>query len=210
MVCHKNLETTYIEPIDITYESDSSLTERPQLAQLRQTVEVLVVGESEVAQLEGGSDVEELTAGEADLLQAELLRSIAVRSKRQPQRKSRQARAAKKTSATVVSVNSGSTSPTKCGLQETDHSDPLRYLRQTSSSSKLLTATEEQELSEGIQVYFNFLIFATLFRTLTYSYQSSQLIYHRHNLITNDLFFGGNRVLAIFAKALPLLKFLFL
>lgn len=66
MVCHKNLETTYIEPIDITYESDSSLTERPQLAQLRQTVEVLVVGESEVAQLEGGSDVEELTAGEAD------------------------------------------------------------------------------------------------------------------------------------------------
>ena len=80
----------------------------------------------------------------------------------QPQWKARRARAAKKNSATVVSVKSGSSSQKRQGLQEIDHSDPLRYLGQKITSSILLTATAEQELSKGIQVYLNFLIFATL------------------------------------------------
>ncbi|KAK1364689.1 RNA polymerase sigma factor [Heracleum sosnowskyi] len=122
------------------------------LAQIRQTVEVVVVGESEVAESECGSDVEEPTAEDAELLQAELLKSVAVRSRRQLQRKARRARAAKKTSSTVVSVKSGPTSQNKRGVQEVHQSDPLWYLRQTDSSSGLLTAAEEQELSQGIQV----------------------------------------------------------
>ncbi|KAL1809164.1 hypothetical protein DCAR_0728704 [Daucus carota subsp. sativus] len=141
MVNHINSTTSYIK----------ALAERPQ-PQLRQTVDTMVVGESEVAQSECVSDVVEPTAEEAELLQAELVKSIAVRSRRQPQRKARRARAAKNTSATVVSVKSGSSSQKRRGSREIDHSDPLRYLRQTSTSSILLTATEERELSKGIQV----------------------------------------------------------
>ncbi|KAL8119435.1 hypothetical protein AgCh_016814 [Apium graveolens] len=152
MVGHKNLLASCIKSKGHAYKADSCLPERPQLAQLRQTVEVVVVGESEVAQLEGGSDVDEPTAEDAELLQEELLKSVAVRSRRQLQRKARRARAAKKTAATIVSVKSGATRQKKRVLQEIHQSDPLWYLRQTDSSSRLLTATEEQELSQGIQV----------------------------------------------------------
>ena len=172
MVNHINSTTSYIK----------ALAERPQ-PQLRQTVDTMVVGESEVAQSECVSDVVEPTAEEAELLQAELVKSIAVRSRRQPQRKARRARAAKKTSATVVSVKSGSSSQKRRGSREIDHSDPLRYLRQTSTSSILLTATEERELSKGIQVYLNSLNFDTLFKTITFSYQLSPLIHQHRNLI---------------------------
>lgn len=165
MVSHKNLIASCIKSKGHTYKAYSSLPERPQLTQLRQTIEMVVVGESEVAQLEGGSDVKEPTAEDAELLQAELLKSVAVRSRSQQHRKARRARAAKKTAATIVSVKSGSTRQKKRVLQELHQSDPLWYLRQTDSSSRLLTATEEQELSQGIQVCFNILIFATLFRT---------------------------------------------
>lgn len=151
MVSHQNLIASCIKSKGHTDKADSSLSERPQMAQLRQTVEVVVVGESEVAKLECGSDVEEPTV-EDELLQAELLKSVAVRSRRQLQRKARRARAAKKTAATIVSVKSGSTRQKKRVLKELDQSDPLWYLRQTDSSSRLLTATEEQELSQGIQV----------------------------------------------------------
>lgn len=99
------------------------------------------------------SDDLEPTHEELELLEAEFSKSIVVRSNRQVERKARRARAAEKASAGVVSVRSGPTSRRKrVSLQEVDYSDPLRYLRGTTSTSRLLTATEELELSEGIQV----------------------------------------------------------
>lgn len=90
---------------------------------------------------------------EFELVQEQLSNSIAARSMRQTERKARRTRAAEKAAASVVSVKSGSTSRKKrASLQDVDHSDPLRYLRTTTHTSRLLTATEEIELSEGIQV----------------------------------------------------------
>ncbi|KAB5529658.1 hypothetical protein DKX38_019739 [Salix brachista] len=98
------------------------------------------------------SDCLEPTQEELALLQKQLSEGITVRSKRQTERKARRARAAEKSAANVVSVKSGSTSKKKrVPLQEVDQSDPLRFFRGASSSSKLLSATEEVELSEGIQ-----------------------------------------------------------
>ncbi|XP_011004934.1 PREDICTED: RNA polymerase sigma factor sigB-like [Populus euphratica] len=97
-------------------------------------------------------DCLEPTQEELALLQKQLSEGIAVRSKRQTERKARRARAAEKASANVVSVKSGSSSKKKrVPLQEVDQSDPLRFFRGASSSSRLLSATEEVELSEGIQ-----------------------------------------------------------
>ncbi|KAA8520326.1 hypothetical protein F0562_014582 [Nyssa sinensis] len=94
----------------------------------------------------------EPTHEELELLLSQLSSSIAVRSRRQTERKAKRARAAEKAAASVVSVKSGSTSRKKrASLQDVDYSDPLRYLRGTTTTSRLLTATEEQELSEGIQ-----------------------------------------------------------
>lgn len=99
------------------------------------------------------SDDVEPTREELEALQEQLSKSKAVRSRRQTERKARRARAADKAAANVVSVKPGSTSRKKrASLQDVDYYDPLRYLRATTSSSKLLTATEELELSEGIQV----------------------------------------------------------
>lgn len=90
---------------------------------------------------------------EFELLQEQLSNGIAARSRRQTERKARRTRAAEKAAASVVSVKSGSTSRKKrASLQDVDHSDPLRYLRTTTHTSRLLTTTEEIELSEGIQV----------------------------------------------------------
>ncbi|KAK4593720.1 hypothetical protein RGQ29_017717 [Quercus rubra] len=98
------------------------------------------------------SDDVEPTREELEALQEQLSKSKAVRSRRQTERKARRARAADKAAANVVSVKPGSTSRKKrASLQDVDYYDPLRYLRATTSSSKLLTATEELELSEGIQ-----------------------------------------------------------
>nr|XP_029116552.1 RNA polymerase sigma factor sigB isoform X2 [Elaeis guineensis] len=78
--------------------------------------------------------------------------SIAVRSGRQTERIARRARAAERAASSVIPVKSGSSSKKKrSAFQEIDYSDPLRYLRGTTSTSKLLTAAEELELSEGIQ-----------------------------------------------------------
>lgn len=93
------------------------------------------------------------TCEELQTLQEQTSNSIAVRSKRQTERKARRDKAAEKAAANVVSVKSGSNARKKrASLQDIDHSDPLRYLRATTSTSRLLTATEEIELSEGIQV----------------------------------------------------------
>ncbi|KAK3198285.1 hypothetical protein Dsin_021700 [Dipteronia sinensis] len=98
------------------------------------------------------SDDLELTQEEMDRLQEEISQTITVRSRRQTERKARRTRGVEKAAANVVSVRSGSTSRRKrASIQEVDYSDPLRYLRATTSSSRLLTATEELELSEGIQ-----------------------------------------------------------
>ncbi|KAM6543762.1 hypothetical protein CsatB_008209 [Cannabis sativa] len=99
------------------------------------------------------SDFEGPTCEELQALQEQLSSSTAVRSNRQTERKARRDRAAEKAAANVVSVKSGSNSRKKrSSVQDVDHSDPLRYLRSTTSSSRLLTGTEEIELSEGIQV----------------------------------------------------------
>ncbi|PON56663.1 RNA polymerase sigma factor [Parasponia andersonii] len=92
------------------------------------------------------------TYEELQTLQDQLSNSIAVRSRRQTERKARRDRAAEKAASNVVSVKSGSNSQKKpTSLQDVDHSDPLRYLRATTSTSRLLTTTEEIQLSEGIQ-----------------------------------------------------------
>lgn len=78
---------------------------------------------------------------------------IAVRSRRQSERRAKRARAATNAASRVISVKSASSGKRKRPtLQEIDYSDPLRYLRATTNNSKLLTASEELELSKGIQV----------------------------------------------------------
>ncbi|KAE8725215.1 RNA polymerase sigma factor sigB [Hibiscus syriacus] len=98
------------------------------------------------------SDELEPTSEELKLLEEQLSGSIAVRSTRQTERKAKRTRAAKKGSVNMVSMKSGPTNRKRRGaLQDIDYSDPLRYLRGTTSTSRLLTANEEIKLSEGIQ-----------------------------------------------------------
>uniref|UniRef100_A0A5B6ZYY3 RNA polymerase sigma factor n=1 Tax=Davidia involucrata TaxID=16924 RepID=A0A5B6ZYY3_DAVIN len=148
------------KPAIISSEADTFQFER---AQLTPTGQVGVIGES--LRAETGirefyssqlpikeSDDLEPTHEELELLQAQLSNSIAVRSRRQTERKAKRTRAAEKAAANVVSVKSGYTSrKRRASLQDVDYSDPLRYLRSTTSTSRLLTTTEEHELSEGIQ-----------------------------------------------------------
>ncbi|GKV07665.1 hypothetical protein SLEP1_g19411 [Rubroshorea leprosula] len=116
------------------------------------TTENVVEGDNSVEDPSKESDYQDPTNEELKLLEEQLSRSIAVRSRRQAERKARRARAAEKASANIVSVKSGPSSRRKrSSLQEVDYSDPLRFLRGTTSTSRLLTATEELELSEGIQ-----------------------------------------------------------
>ncbi|CAI0433372.1 unnamed protein product, partial [Linum tenue] len=99
------------------------------------------------------SECLEPTLEELSILEEELCEEIAVRSTKQNERKVKRARAAEKVSAAAnVSTKASSTSRRKRGsIQEVDHSDPLRYLRSTTSTSRLLTSAEELEFSEGIQ-----------------------------------------------------------
>ncbi|XP_075487226.1 RNA polymerase sigma factor sigB-like isoform X2 [Primulina tabacum] len=104
-----------------------------------------------------GSEEEEPSCEELEFLKAQLSKSIAVRSKRQMERKEKRIRAAEKASTNVVSVKSSSSSRKKrSSLQDIEYSDPLRYFRGTTSSSKLLTVSEEQMLSKGIQELLKF------------------------------------------------------
>ncbi|CAA2961002.1 RNA polymerase sigma factor sigB-like [Olea europaea var. sylvestris] len=141
-----------------TTEVDNSFMEKNQLAYFAERVDAreskvteIGLGENDSASyLLKESDVEP-SHEELELLEAQLSKSIAVRSKRQTERKAKRARAAQKAAANIVSVKSGSTSRKKRVLQDIDYSDPLRYLRGTTSSSRLLTAAEEQKFSSGIQ-----------------------------------------------------------
>lgn len=96
----------------------------------------------------------EPTNEELELLQEQIAANITVKSRRQEERKAKRARATERVAANVVSVKSGSSGKKKrSSMQDVDYADPLRYLRGTTSSSRLLTANEEQVLSEGIQVH---------------------------------------------------------
>lgn len=87
-----------------------------------------------------------------ELQEIHQLKKDTVRSGRQKVRRARRAKLAEKTAVTVASVKNGSSGRKKrVVLQDIDYSDPLRYLRGTTSTSRLLTASEELELSEGIQ-----------------------------------------------------------
>ncbi|KAG0486095.1 hypothetical protein HPP92_008190 [Vanilla planifolia] len=81
-----------------------------------------------------------------------LPQNLIVRSKRQIERRARRAGVAE---AAIVRVSSGKLGSSgrkrRATLRAVDFSDPLHYLRDMSRTSKLLTATEEQQLSEGIQ-----------------------------------------------------------
>ncbi|KAA8515748.1 hypothetical protein F0562_018641 [Nyssa sinensis] len=152
------------KPAFFSSEANYFQFERTQLARLTPTEQIGVIGESLGAEtgirefhsmqhpIKESDDLEP-THEELKLLQAQLSYSIDVRSNRQTERKTKRARAAEKAAANVVSIKSGSTSRKKrSSLQDIDYSDPLRYLRGTTSTSRLLTTTEERQLSEGIQV----------------------------------------------------------
>ncbi|XP_027113581.1 RNA polymerase sigma factor sigB [Coffea arabica] len=162
MVDHGNLTEPESKAMDTLSESSDVLSNRALLGQLEKRVST--IGEINIAGVELGenhsiwypfteSDDMEPTNEELELLQEQLLNNVAVRSKRQKERKARRARAAERAAASAVSVkSSGSTSRKKrSSIQEIDYSDPLRYLRGTATTSRLLTASEERELSEGIQ-----------------------------------------------------------
>ncbi|CAI0433329.1 unnamed protein product [Linum tenue] len=108
---------------------------------------------SENTSIKEESECLEPTLEELSILEEELCEDTAVRSTKQNERKVKRARAAEKvSSAANVSTKASSTSRRKRGsIQEVDHSDPLRYLRSTTSTSRLLTSAEELEFSEGIQ-----------------------------------------------------------
>lgn len=161
MVGRGNLTESESKAMDTLSEASDALSNRALLGQLEKRVSIL--GETNITGVEMGenhsfwhpfteSDDMESTNEELELLQEQLLNNVAVRSKRQKERKARRARAAERAAASVVSVKSGSTSRKKrSSMQEIDYSDPLRYLRGTTTTSRLLTASEEHELSEGIQ-----------------------------------------------------------
>ncbi|XP_058785734.1 RNA polymerase sigma factor sigB [Vicia villosa] len=97
-------------------------------------------------------DQEEPTIEELEDVEEELSNSIDARSGRLTERKARRVRASGKAATNIVSFKSGSTSRKKrVRTQEIDYSDPLRYLRSTTKSTKLLTSSEEVKLSAGIQ-----------------------------------------------------------
>ncbi|URE21115.1 RNA polymerase sigma factor [Musa troglodytarum] len=96
-------------------------------------------------------DVFNLAHSEIEIQEMCHSKGIAVRSGRQTERRAKRARAAEKATAGVINVKCGTSGKKKRSFQEVDYSDPLRYLRGTTSTSKLLSAVEELELSKGIQ-----------------------------------------------------------
>ncbi|WCJ27682.1 RNA polymerase sigma factor sigB [Euphorbia peplus] len=149
-------------------DADSSISSRGSTIssgwlQFSETERATIIGESVTAVTElreehseensiKESDYLEPSHEELELLQKQLSEGIAVRSSRQPERKAKRERASEKVASNVISVKTSSTTKKKrAALQEVDYSDPLRYLRATTSTSRLLTGTEELELSKGIQ-----------------------------------------------------------
>lgn len=102
------------------------------------------------------NDDDEPTSEELEDVEEQLYdTSIDARSGRQTERKARRVRASGKAATNIVSFRSGSTTRKKrVRTQEVDYSDPLRYLRTTTRTTRLLTTSEEIKFSEGIQVKF--------------------------------------------------------
>ncbi|RWR84361.1 hypothetical protein CKAN_01316900 [Cinnamomum micranthum f. kanehirae] len=89
---------------------------------------------------------------ELELLRMQLSESITARSGRRAERKAKREKVAEQVVTSVVTVKPGSSGRKKrASIQEVDYSDPLRYLRGTTSTTKLLTYSQELELSAGIQ-----------------------------------------------------------
>ncbi|KAL3832877.1 hypothetical protein ACJIZ3_007613 [Penstemon smallii] len=148
MVNHNKSTNSETSTSPVLPKLDTSISGSHHLAEKVGTLD------SKVAEIGLGpeSDDPEPSAEELEFLEAQLSTSIAVRSNRQTERKARRSKAAEKAAANIVSVKSDSKSRKKrSSVHEVDYSDPLRYLRGTTSTSRLLTASEEQVLSEGIQ-----------------------------------------------------------
>ncbi|KAL1562005.1 RNA polymerase sigma factor sigB-like [Salvia divinorum] len=160
MITHRKSTKSSSTTTEILPEVDSLMFEKRQLTNPAEKVfteskiaDIGLGGKFPVSDPLAEPDDVEPSAEELEFLESQLSNSITVRSKRQTERKARRSRAAEKAAANIVSVKSGSSSRKKrSSVQEVDYSDPLRYLRGTTSSSRLLTASEEQMLSEGIQV----------------------------------------------------------
>lgn len=161
MVSHRTSIKSDSTTAGTVLEVDTSTFEKSQLRHLAEKVvfrgaKVAQIGMTEnnpASQPLADSHDVEPSAEELEFLEAQLSKSITVRSNRQTERKDRRSRAAEKAAANTVSVKSGSSSRKKRpSVQEVDYADPLRYLRGTTTTSKLLTSSEETVLSEGIQV----------------------------------------------------------
>ncbi|KAG1354977.1 RNA polymerase sigma factor sigB [Cocos nucifera] len=142
---------------DFSSEADALWLERVKLTEMEliRTTHHSTPTDTELHEAKDPSqdvDVSNLTHNELQSKQMQYPESKAVRSGRQTERKARRARAEEKAAVSVIPVKSGSTSKKKrSASQEIDYSDPLHYLRSKTSTSKLLTAAEELELSKGIQ-----------------------------------------------------------
>lgn len=165
---HTSLISPEADPLHLKWFQYTKTEQAVRVEDSMESESALVEDLSMQCAIKEAEDVEP-THEELELLQAQLCNGIAVRSRRQTERKAKRIRAAEKAAATVVSVKSGSTIRKKrVSLQDVDHSDPLRYLRATTSTSRLLTATEEIELSEGIQVRYSFTIFLRVLESLCF------------------------------------------
>eukprot|EP00262_Sarcandra_glabra_P022268 TRINITY_DN9827_c0_g1_i2.p1 TRINITY_DN9827_c0_g1~~TRINITY_DN9827_c0_g1_i2.p1 ORF type:complete len:570 (-),score=109.37 TRINITY_DN9827_c0_g1_i2:161-1870(-) len=148
------------KPVDFPSEADILLLERARLTEMER---VGTIADSTAAETRPDEvhtiqfcikDIGKPTPSdnEIELLHMQHSKSTAVKSGRQTERRARRAKAAEKAALNVISVKSGSSGRKKRStVQDIDYSDPLRYLRGTTSTARLLTATEELELSEGIQ-----------------------------------------------------------
>lgn len=182
MINHEKFTKSSSTATGVLPEVDTLMFENSQLTHLAERVS----REAKVAEIGLGenylasyslieSDDVEPSGVELELLEAQLSSSIAVRSERQTERKAKRTKAAQKAAANIVSVKSGSSSRKKrSSVQEIDYSDPLRYLRGTTSSSRLLTSSEEHILSEGIQVALEkFGLLVVVFSICTFIYFGS-------------------------------------
>lgn len=162
MVSHDNFTKSDTKEMDVPSDANTLMFETTQSYQLAERISVIRESKADEFGLSEDHSSEyafmeahniEPTNEELELLQEQISANITVKSRRQKERKAKRARATERVAANVVSVKSGSSGKKKrSSMQDVDYADPLRYLRGTTSSSRLLTANEEQVLSEGIQV----------------------------------------------------------
>ncbi|XP_073011629.1 RNA polymerase sigma factor sigB-like isoform X2 [Typha latifolia] len=148
-----------LEKPDNLISKDDTVLERVKLTEMESfctisystTTEGITQDENMVRDPLKDTELSNVIHDEVEIKELEYTQSIAVRSGRQTERRARRARATEKY-VSVIPVKSGlSGKKRRSTFQEIDYTDPLRYLRGTTSTTKLLTASEELELSEGIQ-----------------------------------------------------------